>query len=257
MNPGDFDTFDSTVYAPQFMKQSKQVNSRLAKREQTKLARQTAVIIFTAIVLVIIFIFVALPAVIRFASDGTTTDSLQQSNQDIPPQTPSIGAPPAAVAEKKVVVSGYSEAESEVIAVINGEEGPRIFAGEDGAFELELPLNEGENTVSFYAQNSTGLESGLSRQYTVQALTTAPKLVVNEPQPDQIFETASNRSITINGETQPGSRVFLNDRLLITNAEGVFRGTHRLEEGNNELKFKVVDAAGNETEESFSVEFRY
>jgi flagellar biogenesis protein FliO len=256
MNPGDFDTFDTTVYAPQFMKRSRQVNSRLAKREQTKVARQTFFLVVFSIVLVLAFIFVALPAVIRFAIDGTANLETNQTDT-IPPQPPIVSAPPKAVAATEIEVTGYAEAGSTLQSVVNGSEGPSVEISEDDSFTLQVSLQEGENTLSFFAVDQAGNESTLSREYVVVSKVGDPTLVITEPEPGQVYETASKQTITVLGEADPKSRVYVNGRLLMTDPEGLFRGSQRLEEGENELTFRVVDVAGNEIEKKLTVEFRY
>jgi len=256
MNPGDFDTFDTTVYAPQFMKRSQQVNSRLAKREQTKVARQTFFLVVFSIILVLAFLFIALPGVIRYAIDGTTNFEANQTDT-IPPQPPIVSAPSQAVAATEIEVTGFAEANSTLKSVINGSEGPSIEVSEDDSFTLTVPLQEGENTLSFFATDEAGNESTLSREYVVVSKVGDPKLDISEPEPGQVFETASKQTITVSGEADPKSRVYVNGRLLMTDPEGLFRGSQRLDEGENELTFRVVDIAGNEIEKKITVEFRY
>lgn len=256
MNPGDFDTFDTTVYAPHFMKRSKQVNSRLAKREQTKVARQTIFLVVVSIALVLAFLFIALPALVRFATDGTTTFESTLADT-IPPQSPIISAPPQAIAATEIEITGFAEAGSRLQSVVNGSQGPSVVTSEEGSFILQVSLQEGQNTLAFFAIDEAGNESSLSREYTVVSKVGSPTLVIHEPEPGQVFETASNQTITVSGEVDPRSRVFLNDRLLMTDPDGLFRGSQRLNEGDNELTFRVVDIAGNETEKSIVVEFRY
>lgn len=254
--PGDFDTFDSTVYAPQFMQKSRQVSSRLAKKEQSKLARQTILLVVLSILLLVGFIFIALPAVIRFAMDTSSFEQL--TTQDtIPPQIPVISAPPRATSDTTLQISGFGEAKSTIQSVVNKKEANSITASDDGSFDIEVALEEGDNTIAFYSVDAAGNESALSREFSVVVKLTPPSFTLDEPKPGQVFETVSNRIITVSGVTDEGSRVFLNNRVLRSTSDGTFSGTIQLSEGTNVLVFRVVDIAGNEIEESVEVEFQY
>jgi len=257
MPPGDFDTFDSTVYSPQFMKRSRSTPSRLAKREQAKLARQTIFLILSAIVIAVVFFFVVVPAVIRMAIDGGAEAGLPFQSDSIPPQIPIISAPPPAVPSTELEVTGYGEAKSTIKLVHNQAETQEVVAGEDGSFSLTIALQEGENTLTFYAIDEAENESALSREYRVLADSTAPELTIDSPQPDQTFETASNQTISVSGTTDSDTKVYLNGRLLFTDQEGAFSGSQRLNDGDNTLEFRAVDAAGNETTQNLTVTFRY
>jgi hypothetical protein len=256
MNPEDFDTFDSTLYAPQFMKKSHQINSRLAKREQTKVARQTLLLVLFSIVMVLGFIFVALPTVVRVAMDGGVSIE-SEINDIIPPQTPNFSAPPSAVSQSIIEITGFAEPKSEIQSLINKKLGPTTTVGDDGSFALTLDLVEGENSLALYAVDLAGNESNLSREYTIISKVGEPKFVLEEPKADAIYETASNQTITLKGETDPKSKVYVNGRLMISDQAGVFQGKQRLNEGVNQLVFKVIDIAGNEIEKTIEVEFRY
>lgn len=255
MQPEDFNSFDSTVYATPVMKRSQAIPSRLAKREQTKVVRQTVAIIAISLVVLIGFLFVVVPTVIRLAIGGGTTSVFQADT--IAPQIPVISAPPAAVSTKEITISGYGEPLSDIRSVLNNEEGPSIFASEDGAFEIVLQLQENINTLSLFSIDEAKNESSLSREYEVLSLTTAPKFVIIEPTADQVFETTSNQNISIKGESNPKVKIYVNDRLFMVNAQGIFSGSLRLNEGDNELKFRAVDLAGNEVEQTLKVAFRY
>lgn len=257
MAPGDFDTFDSTVYSPHFMNKTRQVSSRLAKKEQKKLARQTFFFIFLAIGLVVLFLFVILPGFIRLANEMLGTEVTFHQEDTIPPQVPVMMAPPTAVSQSQLELTGFGEAESEMVLVVNGREITRTTADADGSFSFTFELEEGENMIAAYSIDAAGNESALSRSYQVSYYNQPPKLEVISPEPDARFETRSAQTISITGETDPGSRVFLNDRLLMTNSEGVFSGSFVLDEGENELIFRAVDRAGNESEQTFRVEFVY
>ncbi|NMA29820.1 MAG: hypothetical protein GX943_02040, partial [Candidatus Pacebacteria bacterium] len=63
------------------------------------------------------------------------------------------------------------------------------------------------------------------------------------------------RDILVSGETEPLSRVYLNDHLILVDGEGQFSTTHHLNEGENILRFIAIDRAGNQSELEIKVEF--
>lgn len=238
------------------MAKTKKVASRLAKTEQKKIFQQTLLIIGAAIAVVIIFLFVILPAVIRLAvnlSEGTIGFEEQDT---VPPQTPIVSAPPQATTESLVTISGFGEAGSTVRLVVNGAQAEQTTVDEEGAFAIDVGLEPGENTVTAYSIDPAENESGLSPEFTIISDNQAPEIVLTSPEDGQEFVSKQNQSITVEGTTEPDAFVFINGRRYRADEEGAFSASVRLSEGDNELQLRAEDQAGNETELTLTVSFK-
>lgn len=237
---------------------TRRVTSRLAKHQQRKMTQQTLFIIVLALIVLVMFVFAVVPGLIRLTGLFFDSSSVSfESSDTIPPRAPTISAPVSATHSASLVVEGFSEPESDVVLVLNGDESDRQTAEEDGKFSFDIGLSEEENKLVFYAVDAAGNESPVSKTFTIVRDTTPPDIIVDSPQDGQRIELRKNQAITVSGSTEPRAKVYLNDRLLFAKSDGSFSSTYQLNEGDNELRFKAVDDAGNEAETVMSVHFRF
>lgn len=247
---------DPVAYPNESMNSTNHISSRLAKREQKRLAKQTVVLIAIAFVVIIGFIFAVIPGLIRLTSMFVDS-GLPGANQDtVPPRPPSISSPVSATYSATIAVDGFSEAESEVVLVVNGEELDRAMAAADGTFAMNVSLQADSNELRFYAIDKAGNESETSRSYSVVYDELPPTIELETPTDGQQFELHKNQNITVKGKTESNSKVYLNGRLIFAGSAGDFSTTYQLSEGDNELRLRAVDKAGNEREQVITVKFR-
>ncbi len=238
------------------MSSTQRVSSRLAKTESRKMMKQTVLFIIASVILLLMFLFVIIPSVIRFVSSGGDVNQIVQSDT-IPPQVPLISAPVTATYSATINLEGYGEKQSEVVVVKNGSEDQRVrVEADDGKFEVPVSLDEGENTLSLYAVDEAGNESASSRTYTIALDKTAPTIEMENPQDGQTIELLKNQNVTVKGKTEPGSTVYINGRRTFANNEGVFSSNYQLAEGENKLLIRAEDPAGNAAETELTVTFK-
>ncbi len=230
--------------------------SRLARKEQKKAVKQTITYLTAAVILVAAFIFIIVPGFLRFVA-GISNTATQDSSDTLPPQVPVIAAPVAATSSATLGISGYGEAQSEVVLVVNGSEFERKTLGDDGTFTASISLTEGENTLTAYAIDQNKNESSTGKTFSVIYDSEPPKLEISEPQPDQHIELRKNQVVTIKGMTDPNNRVTVNGRLVFANSEGAFTSTYQLTEGENKLLVEAEDKAGNKTSKEIIVTFKF
>lgn len=236
--------------------QSRSVNSRLARREQQKLVRQTVILIIAATLLLVGFVFVILPQSVRLVGYLTGANVISDPSDTLPPQVPVLAAPPPATPSAQLAISGYGEAKSEVVLIVNASEQNRKTLGDDGQFTFDVNLTEGENIISVYAIDANKNESEPSRSVVVVMDSQPPKLEINEPKDGQQIELRKNQQLAVKGMTDPKVRVYVNDRLAFTQEDGAFSTTFQLVVGENILKVKAQDQAGNITEKELKVQFK-
>ncbi len=232
--------------------------SRLSRKKQQQMVRQTVLIVLTAIFLLAAFIFFIMPQFIRLA-DGLLNGngSLIEESDEIPPQTPILSAPVSATNSATLPISGVGEANSQVVLVVNGEQQAEVEIDDEGEFDFEVDLTEGENALAVFSIDEAGNESVQTREYQVSLDTEAPEIEIESPEDGSTIELRKNQITTIKGTTDPQSKVFINDRLVYARSDGSFSMSFKLEEGDNTLKFKVEDKGGNTSEKEILVKFRF
>lgn len=233
------------------------VPSRLAKKEQRKLVTQTAVTFALVVVLILAFLFLVLPNIVRVAFNVLDADPVAKSEDTIPPQVPILSAPPEATFSAQVVLSGYGEAKSEIILVLNGTNSETKTIGDDGTFSFNVTLTPGENTVTTFSRDEADNESSPSKKFVIVSDTEIPTITIESPKDGERITLRKNQIVTIKGLTEPRARVFLDSRLVLADSAGNFTGTYTLQEGDNKIKIRSIDPAGNQGEIELTLNFAY
>lgn len=235
----------------------KPVSSRLAKKQQKKLAQQTVLIIFIIFALILGFLFLVLPNIVRVAFNVLDGDVITNSSDNIPPQIPILNAPVEATHSGSINLSGFGEAKSEVILVLNGEEVEKKTISDEGEFSFDVTLTEGENTITTYAIDEAQNESFTSRKYNIILDTQSPTIEIETPENDSRITLRKNQITAVKGTTEPNAKVYIGGRLSFANSEGNFAGTYSLTEGDNKILIRSVDKAGNQSELELTINFAY
>jgi hypothetical protein len=231
--------------------------SRLTRNQGKKMARQSVGMIIFSIATIIIFFFVLMPRIIdiffRFLGTGDLTFKEEDT---IPPQVPVVLPLPESVSDSALLIEGYGEAKTKIIVVNNGEKVDELVVDDDGAFKYEVNLIDGENKLAFYGVDDAENES-TTKEVMVTLDTEAPTLELENLEDGQEILSKENQSYTIKGKTEPNSKLNINERSVYVDSEGNFKTSYYLQEGDNELKFIVEDRAGNQSERTIIVKFRY
>lgn len=230
-------------------------SSRLLKKEKKKLEKQTFWFVVLALLTGAIFLFVILPQSVRLFNVFFGGPIEIKESDLIPPQIPLISVPYTATSSATMEFTGFAEAKSELVIVHNGEEVDRLEVPENGEFSFELQFNSGDHSLAAYSVDAAGNESKLSREYTITIDTSVPGIELFNIKDGQKVELRQNQRISIEGQTEPKAKVYLNDRLALPDKDGFFTTSFFLQEGENELVFTAIDAAGNKAEEVVKVEF--
>ncbi|MGB9635643.1 MAG: Ig-like domain-containing protein [Thermoplasmata archaeon] len=112
-------------------------------------------------------------------------------------------------------------------------------------FSVSILLSEGENTIRISAMDVAGNVN--SRYFTVTLDTTPPPLNLSLPQ------TVTNPQITINGSTEPGAKLFINNVSVYVDAKGNFSYQLNLTKGVNFITVNLTDTIGNNRVLTFAV----
>lgn len=241
-----------TDYSSQYQRSTRLVTSRKVKQEQTSVLRQTILIGLAGVALMVIS-FVVIIGFIRFIGGGASTTTTEQDG--LPPQIPQFSAPAEATSSASITLTGFTTPKAKVYLLKNGTESEVVDADDSGNFSIDVSLEQGENSFAAYAKNGE-LESEVSQRFVTIFDNEKPEIEVTEPTEGQTIQGKKSQNVTVKGKTKPGAKVYLNDRLIFIGEDGTFDTTHRLENGSNNLSFKVIDMAGNEAEKTVTVTFQ-
>ena len=131
----------------------------------------------------------------------------------------------------------------------------KVVDGNQKFVTEKLRLEKGKNSLYAIAVDKAGNQSTASTQSYIWFDNEPPELTISQPEDDTKFYGEHEKSITIQGKTESGVSLFLNDRLIIVGSEGEFSTTYSLNEGNNQLKLVARDKAENETEKEITVSY--
>lgn len=148
-----------------------------------------------------------------------------------------------------VEVSGTVNGDSLVTIYNNGEEVASVET-EDLAFNVEVPLVEGENVIEATAT----IEQGETDPTTATVIkdTVAPEITISQPSDG---DYTNREVVTVVGivEDEHLDEVKVNDQVVEVNESGEFSRRILLDEGENTITIEASDLAGNVTTEQLTV----
>jgi hypothetical protein len=220
---------------------------------KAKLWRQIIILGLAILAIGLTFVFVVFPLLVRITGERNTARNLIIERQ-FPPQAPVFNAMDGFVNHPELTVSGFAKQGTRLHIVLNGQDLDSVLVGSDGRFQTRLRLEEGENVFYAYVIDEDGLESSYSSSNTVVLDMTDPFLIF-DPELEHRVVGRNNRNLIVTGETEPGSRVYVNDVLGSVDENGYFTLTHYLSDGYNTLNIEAVDRAGNSEQATLEIYF--
>jgi uncharacterized protein YfaP (DUF2135 family) len=149
--------------------------------------------------------------------------------------------------EDKITVSGTTD--PDVTLLING-----VGANPDafGKFEMDVTLNEGDNTITITATNPAGKTIKVTRKIKCKKAkdTTPPEILITEPIDGAIL---NQQNIVVSGTTEKDAEVTVNGILTPVNVDGSFKQNITLVEGKNTITVVAKDEAGNISTKSLNI----
>ncbi len=233
------------------------IYSRLSRRQEKENLRKAFIYFILAVVLMGATLFLGIPVIIRVAIFFTEIrgSSLPVEQADtLAPPPPRINTLPEATKMAYLNLSGTSEAGSIVEIYINDQKVDSLVSDSDSKFSTgKLRLEEGRNSIYALALDSTGNQSSASEKHYVWYDETPPELEIISPSDGASFYGEQEKSLVVQGKTEPEVSVTLNGRIIIVNSEGEFSTSLSLNEGENQITALAQDRAGNETEKEIKV----
>lgn len=231
--------------------------SRLARTQEKQNLRRAFIYILLAIIISATTLFLGIPVLIRvaifFAEIKGSSLPVEQTDV-IPPPPPRIDTLPEATKTNLISLAGSAEEGSTVEVYLNEKNITSVVSDSNSRFITEkLRLEGGKNSVYVIAIDKARNESSPSEKQYLWFDDKPPELLITQPEDGATFYGEQEKSITVQGKTEPGTSVTLNGRLIIVGTEGELTTIYTLNEGENQIKLVVRDKAGNETEKEITV----
>lgn len=208
--------------------------------------------LFLILVLVVLFFTIGLPFLVNssfyvarlFGGNKDSTESVSE-----PLGTLEINSLPVATNSARIIVSGTVENFDELYFYVNDEEVKKVSPDED--FEEEIgDLQIGDNEIYLKAVSKKSNRKKETPKYIVIYKTNKPKLEVLEPTDNS---KTSHDEINIVGKTDKDTSLQINSFPVIVDANGNFKSSVKLKEGENKILVRVEDAASNNEEKTLTI----
>lgn len=129
--------------------------------------------------------------------------------------------------------------------------GVPLVVDQDGIFRGNVELPIGTTDFTLAAENSRGVARIVNLRMNVSDRDEEGQLIVEvEPVPYLTVSlppkgvTLTNPSLPLSGHTDPGNRVYVNNRTVPVETDGSFRHTLTLERGKSNIEIRAVDPRG-------------
>lgn len=231
--------------------------SRLSKTEEGRNVRKALVFTFLTISSLGLFLFFGLPTVAKFAAfltDIRKSGEPVEKNDTTPPVPPHLDSLSEATNKLKTEIKGRTEPGVTVTLFLNGRQ-EELLANKEGEFTYTFSLSKGENSISALAKDSSGNKSQKSNVIRITFDIEPPEIEISSPENKSEYYGSKQRQVVIEGKTEEGVSVTINDRVVVVENDGSFAFTTTLSEGENQFTIKAEDKAGNTTEKSLSLNF--
>lgn len=157
--------------------------------------------------------------------------------------------------EKEISIEGTATPNTTAQLLNNDEAVNSAEVDDNGEFQLETELTEGENTLTVLTELDDGITID-SPPVTVTLDTTAPEVAIDIP----VDGDKTNReTVTVEGTAQDDhlDYVEVNGAKANVDDDGQFTKRILLDNGENNIKVLAVDEAGNKATETITLDAKY
>jgi len=231
--------------------------SRLQSVEEKKNLKSTVIFAVLTIAVIVFLGFVGIPLLGRvtlFVSNLRGSSKVVTNTDTTPPAPPRFNNFPAFTNQQNVTLTGTAEPGSTVKLSFGGGS-QQILTDKDGNFSFNLQLSDGDNNFSAVAVDPAGNQSQQSQTYDITFDNKPPSLTVTSPSDGTSFYGSNQRQVTIQGTTDAGSQITVNDRIVSVDDSGNFQYTTTMNDGANPFAVKSTDQAGNTAEKDITLNF--
>ncbi len=233
--------------------------SRRTRTEERKNIRRAFIFSVLTLTSLLLVIFLGLPAVANFAAiltDLRKSGEPPDKEDTTPPVPPRLEPLPESTNEFRVEIKGSTEPGATVILFLNSKK-EEILANKEGEFTYSFALLDGENIILALSKDNASNESQKTDTFRVVYDNDSPELEITSPEDGSKYYGSKQRQVVLEGKTEEGASVNINDRLVVVESDGTFTFATTLSEGENQFTIKAEDKAGNVEEKSLTLHFSF
>ncbi len=231
----------------------KEYKSRLSEVEEKKSVKSAIIFGSLTILVIILVIFFGLQIFSRFVGLFNKPAGNTQTKQNIL-VSPALASLPQYTNKQAIIVKATATPNSDIKIFFNNSSDVTV-SDTNGDFALNISLSKGTNTIFAKVIDKTGNSSESSNVFTVNYTTQVPNLTINVPQNNQNFYGSTQKSLDVQGSTDPSNTLTINDHVAVLDGAGKFSYVIDLQSGDNNLKIISTDLAGNKKEIDLKVTF--
>lgn len=205
----------------------------------------------------IVVVFFGLPLMAKMAGVALSVvrpSEIVDQKDTLAPAPPRMKADREYVNTNQYSVTGSTEPGSVVSVTVNAKRF-ETTANAQGEFSTSVTLKDGKNEISATATDNAGNKSSPSKTIMITLDTKEPEFSLDKPKDGDTITGSDKQNLVIQGTSEVGSSMTINDRFVLVNEDGEFSFTTKLSEGSNEFLLKATDKAGNTTEQTIKVTF--
>jgi hypothetical protein len=232
--------------------------SRLGRTEEKKARKRIQIAILGSIAILVFVALFGLKLLVGFSvlvdkARGGTAQPTPSQGVILPP---TLDALPDATNSATLIISGKATPKLQVIVYLNASEYQRATVADDGTFSMhDVPVDEGQVSVSAKLTDDKNNVSELSNVITTTVDRKPPKLTVDKPSDNATVNDGTHR-VLVEGLTDDDARVTVNGRIVVTRSDNTFSYQMSINDGKNDLAIVATDAAGNQTKVDRSVTYQ-
>lgn len=225
--------------------------SRFEQISRKRYQRNIILIFVGIIILLIVFFVNAVPLLINlslFIENFRNDDNknvITNNTSYIPP--PVIDPLPNATNSANIIIKGTALPKQIIKLYINNTYTKQAAVAGDRTFVFKnVSLSKEDNNIKAKSIAVDKKESGYSQIIHIVYKNKAPQLTINTPTDKQIITDGGSQT-KIEGKTDTGVQVTVNDHWAIVDNTGNFSYLLNLQKGENKINVIASDDAGNQT----------
>ena len=186
-----------------------------------------------------------------FSNSSDTTSQTKDDNIVI--VAPELYDMPDATNSAQLAIYGTSSGKGTVYIYVNDEKATEVSVDENNQdFNATIDLDKDSNQIYAEFKDENGKIKD-SDTFTVRYFRERPELTIDSPADGS---TSQDQEITVSGKTSSDNQVKVNGQPVVLNADGSFRQTVQLNEGDNTIFVIATDIAGNFEEKQLKVTYQ-
>jgi len=230
--------------------------SRRYNLQRQKNIKQATYFFVGGFFIIFLFLVIGIPILINlssFLSNIFSPKKVLKKNERFL-QQPQLEIPFEATNTAKIAISGFGPINTKVNLFVNNRQANEA-QDKNGSFTFpSVTIYQGNNEIYCVAIDEATKKEIKSDVSTIILDNKKPEIFLDNLNDNQEFQL--NNQITIKGHLNEDGTVYLNDRFIMLNSDKTFSYDIELQEGDNKLKFRATDKAGNFVEKEITVKFR-